>query len=135
MRFLSSIILWCLTLPSVCTGQNAGAILKLGFVHIQTSREAESYRSGGDMAPDLILRLSGGGREIFAFSGEYGSVVVPLRPGKYCMQLFSKSGRPIRLSPNEKSCFRVGADEYLEVGAVAAYDPDVKVLPPPPKLP
>jgi hypothetical protein len=135
MRFLSNIILCCLTLVDVCSGQNASTNLRFGFVHIQTSRESDRSRSGSDMAPDLVLRLLGEGREIFAFSGKYGSVVVPLRPGKYCMQLFSKNGRPIKLSPNEKRCFRAVVDEYLEVGVVAAYDPDVKILPPPPKRP
>lgn len=135
MRFLNSLIIWCAVLAGVCDGQNAGERLSLGFAHIQTSREANNSRSGCDMAPDLVLRLSGGGSEIFAFSGRYGSVVVPLRPGKYCVQLFSKNGRPLKLSPKEKSCFRVGIDEHLEIGAVAAYDPKVEVLQPPSKRP
>lgn len=136
MRFLSSSILLCV-LAGVCVGQNASTPLRLGFVHIQTSREADTSRVGSDMAPDLVVRLSGTGREVFAFSGGYGSVVVPLRPGEYCVELFAKDGHTIRLSakehPNEQNCFRIGADEYLEFDAVAAYDPEVKVLPPPPK--
>jgi hypothetical protein len=134
MRFLSSLIL-LVVLAAACAGQSAKEPLRLAFVHIQTSREADASRTGGDMAPELVVRLSGAGRETFAFSGEYGSVVVPLRPGKYCMQLFAKDGRRLKLSDNEKSCFRVGQGEYLEAGAVAAYDPEVKILPPPPKRP
>ena len=135
MRFLSRVILCGMALANACPGQNADPRLRLAFVHIQTVRDADRSRSGGDMAPDLIVRLSGVGREIFAFSGRYGSVVVPLRAGKYCMQLFAKNGRRLRLSPNERCCFRVVEDQYLEVGVVAAYDPDIEVLPPPPKLP
>jgi hypothetical protein len=133
MRFLSSMSGLALILVGVCAGQSSSTSLNLGFVHIQTVREAERSRSGADMAPDLVIRLSGEGREIFAFSGTYGSVVVPLRPGKYCAQLFAKNGRSLKLSPNEKSCFRVGISEQLEIGVVAAYDPEVKILPPPSK--
>lgn len=135
MRFRNGVLAFLLAMASSYSAQISESTLDLAFVHIQTSREAASDRVGGDMAPDLVVRISGKGRESFAFSGAYGSVVVPLRPGKYCMQLFTKDGRNVKLSSNERNCFSVSAGHYLEVGVAAAYDPALKVLPPPSRKP
>ena len=135
MRFRNGVLAFLLAMVSSYSAQNSGSTLELAIVHIQTGREAAGDRIGGDMAPDLVVRILGKGRENFAFSGAYGSVVVPLRPGKYCMQLYTKDGRNLKLSSNEMNCFSVSAGQYLEVGATAAYDPALKVLPPPSKKP
>ena len=135
MRFGNSLAVLILAIASSSNGQNAKPELDLAFVHIQTVRAAASNRSGADMAPNLVVRLFGKGREIFAYSGEDGSVVVPLRPGKYCMELFTKDLRRLTLSSIERRCFDLSAEHYLEVAAVAAYNPTLEVLPPPPRTP
>ncbi len=134
MRFLCWCLLWMTFLP-IGWAQDANGKISIGYVHIQTSREADASKGlvGGDMAPDLVVRLYGSQKEGFAFSDRFGSVVVPLRPGEYCAQLFRKNGAPIKLS--QKCCFSIGAEQYLEVGVEAAFDPSITVLPPPPKRP
>jgi hypothetical protein len=96
--------------------------IDLGFVNVETVTAAD--RPGGvqHMTSGIVVRIfdKSERREAFAISNEAGIVVVPLRPGEYCLEAFSHTGARLKLDPEQSACLSIRAGEVTTAGVAVA---------------
>jgi hypothetical protein len=90
--------------------------IQLGFVQFETLRVSES---GGKHLPFVVVRVTNKANDVqsFGISNEAGVLGMPLPPGQYCYDAFSRNGSSFQMnrSPSDR-CFTVRADQTEEVG-------------------
>jgi hypothetical protein len=81
--------------------------------------------SGGKHAPYTVVRVISETNKMqsFGLSNEAGVLGMPLPPGKYCYDAFSRTGHHLEMNrPQPERCFDVKKGEVVEVGV--GFKPD-----------
>ena len=90
--------------------------IQLGFVQFETLRVSEA---GGKHLPFVVTRVTNKANNVenFGISNEAGVLGMPLPPGQYCYDAFSRNGNSFKMNrPPSERCFAVQADQTEEVG-------------------
>lgn len=113
----TTIAAWLLVLSSAGVGKPA---LSLGFASIQTVKAASRPGGQHSMYPGVIVRVASehGSNESFILSNEVGVAKMPLRPGSYCFDVYTRKGEPLPLDPEQPACFTIAAGKTTDVGVV-----------------
>lgn len=114
-----SVILTAVMIAVISHGGNQGDI-PLGFVNCATVRAARIRGSEQENVLGLVVRFTDrtNRRESFGVSNHVGLVVVPLRPGKYCVDALDQNGRFVKQDPEQSRCFELKAGETITLGVV-----------------
>jgi hypothetical protein len=111
MAFLSSAFLL-----SAGPTDNGPEDIKLALIQFETLSVTDR---GGTHSPFIVVRVIGQSNQVqsFGLSNDAGYIGMPLPPGDYCYDAFSKTGQHLRMNrqPSER-CFSVKEGEFLEVG-------------------
>lgn len=90
--------------------------IPLGMAQFETVAVAEN---GGNHSPYIVVKVTNQTNQIesFGLSNEAGVLGMPLPPGKYCYEAFSKAGRHLDMNrPQADRCFDVKKGQTVEVG-------------------
>jgi hypothetical protein len=111
IAFLSSALL----LSAEPTADGPGDI-KLGLVQFETLTVTDN---GGSHSSFIVVRVTDQSNKVqsFGLSNDAGQLGMPLPPGEYCYDAFSKTGQHLRMNrqPSER-CFSVKEGQFEEVG-------------------
>jgi hypothetical protein len=90
--------------------------IKLGLVQFETLSVTDK---GGTHSPFIAVRVLNQNNKVqsFGLSNEAGFLGMPLPPGDYCFDAFSKGGHALRMNrqPSDR-CFSVKEGQFIEVG-------------------
>lgn len=90
--------------------------IALGLAQLETITIAGG---GGTHAPYIVVRVTNQGDKVqsFGLSNDAGVVEMPLPPGKYCYEAFSRTGHRLQMKrPPPERCFDIKAEQFLEIG-------------------
>jgi hypothetical protein len=90
--------------------------IKLGLIQFETMTVTDM---GGTHSPFVVVRVTDQSSKVqsFGLSNDAGYLGMPLPPGNYCYDAFSKTGQHLRMNrePSER-CFSVKEGEFVNVG-------------------
>jgi len=84
--------------------------ITLGRADFQIYRAARSASEPGFPEPNIVIRVQSekGNREMFVITNEIGTMLLPLRPGKYCFDIFNNQGYSLDFDKSQHfTCFEV----------------------------
>ena len=101
-----------------------GALLSLGIAHLlsgQTTRNISFGEAHGTAAfvprdpakemvdaPDMVLSFMNSSKQrVLVLTNNNGDYRVPLEPGRYCIEVFSRTGEPVELYERQIKCIDV----------------------------
>jgi hypothetical protein len=90
--------------------------IQLGFVQFETLRVSEA---GGKHLPFVVVRVTSKANDVqsFGISNEASVLGMPLPPGRYCYDAFTRSGNSFQMNrPPTERCFAVQAGQTEGVG-------------------
>jgi hypothetical protein len=117
-RLLYTLFLVSVALTSVQSrglGREVGSVA-IGLVQFDTVRVHPGRETG---EPHIVVRVWKKGTKFwnFGFSNEVGALVMPLQPGDYCFDAFSREGKRLKMHPPAaERCFSVKKDDTVLVG-------------------
>lgn len=109
--FLSSAMLF-----AARSGPTEPSDLALGLAQFETVTVTQK---GGEHSPYVVVRVTRRGDKIqsFGLSNEAGVLGMPLPPGQYCYDAFSRTGHRLEMNrPESERCFAVTEGHVTEVG-------------------
>jgi hypothetical protein len=100
--------------------------LDLGTVFMVSSTGAPD-RGRAEIISDVVVRVTDSKSvQSFGITNETGVLAMPLPPGRYCWDAFSKTGKALRMNrPPEDRCFQVRRNEIREVGIGLGVSPEL----------
>ena len=119
---LSSVILALLQPQATSTAKD----LELGTVFMVSTSGPD--RGPGEIITDIVVRVTDSKSvQSFGITNEAGVLAMPLPPGRYCWDAFSKTGKALRTNrPPQNRCFQVSASEIREVAVGLEVNPDLR---------
>ena len=139
MWFLSKqLAVWWVLALCIASGQTnaerkgATSAIRLGYVNLDTAKAQARGNKQASFVGGVVVRFfdQTTRRESFALTNEYGTALVPLRPGTYCAEAYGTQGQRLRMDTwpdrSGRVCFQLKSDETKDVGLTLAHDEDYK---------